>query len=70
MIEELKGHVTESCLNELARQIVRDTAFYTASSAPISHSDIRSVSIRRLSPKVPEASSAPIPVSVSAPAER
>ncbi len=41
MIDELKGHVTETCLNELARQIVRDTAFYTASSAPISESDIR-----------------------------
>ncbi|HET9844108.1 MAG TPA: hypothetical protein VFQ02_00060 [Nitrospira sp.] len=70
MIEELKGHVTESCLNELAKQIIRDTAFYTASSAPISRSDIRTVSIRRLSPRTPDASSTPIPISVSAPADR
>ena len=70
MIEELKGHVTETCLNELARQIVRDTAFYTASSAPISHSDIRTVTIKRRSPQIPDASSTPIPVTVSAPADR
>ena len=70
MIEELKGHVTESCLNELARQIVRDTAFYAASSAPVSESDIRTVSIRRRSPGIPDASSTAVPVSVSAPAER
>ena len=70
MIEELKGHVTETCLNELARQLVHDTAFYTASSAPVSHSDIRTVSIRRRSPQIPDASSTPIPVTVSAPADR
>jgi hypothetical protein len=70
MIEELKGHVTESCLNELTRQIVRDTTFYTASSAPISESDIRTVTIRRRSPRLPDASSTPIPVSASAPADR
>jgi hypothetical protein len=70
MIDELKGHVTETCLNELARQIVRDTALYTASSAPISESGIRTVSVRRRSPRVPDASSTPIPVSASAPSER
>ena len=70
MIEELKGHVTETCLNELARQIVRDTAFYAASSAPISESEIRTVSIKRRSPGTPEASPTAVPVSVSAPADR
>jgi hypothetical protein len=69
MIDELKGHVTETCLNELARQIVRDTAFYTASSAPLSESGIRTVSVKRRSPRIPEASSTPIPVSAAAPSE-
>ena len=35
MVEELKGHVTETCLLDLARQIASDTAFYAASSAPL-----------------------------------
>lgn len=46
MIDELKGHVTESCLMALMEQVVRDTAFYTASSAPILDQPIRSVSVK------------------------
>jgi hypothetical protein len=46
MIDELKGHVTESCLTALMEQVVIDTAFYTASSAPISDRPIRSVSVK------------------------
>ncbi|HKP00997.1 MAG TPA: hypothetical protein VJU02_05155 [Nitrospiraceae bacterium] len=46
MIDELKGHVTESCLTALMEQVVRDTAFYTASSAPILDQPIRSVSVK------------------------
>jgi hypothetical protein len=69
MIDELKGHVTESCLAELARQIAHDTAFFSASSAPVSDSAIRSVSVRpRTMPPSPSASTA-IPVSATAPAE-
>jgi hypothetical protein len=65
MIDELKGHVTESCLADLARQIVNDTTFFSASSAPLSESGIRSVSVK---PRRPSTSpSAAVPVSSSAP---
>ena len=46
MIDELKGHVTESCLTALMEQVVDDTAFYTASSAPMLDRPIRSVSVK------------------------
>jgi hypothetical protein len=42
MIDELKGHVTESCLTAL----MRDTTFYSASSAPILDRPIRAVSAK------------------------
>jgi len=35
MIGELKGQVTEACLTELMDQLVQDTNFYVASSAPL-----------------------------------
>lgn len=35
MIDELKGHVTESCLRTLAHQLVRDTQFYTENSTVV-----------------------------------
>ena len=66
MIDELKGHVTESCLTALAQQLVNDAIFYSASSAPIAESEIRTVSVKsRLSAP---SSSIPgvIPVSVLA----
>jgi hypothetical protein len=43
MIDELKGHVTESCLTALMQQMVRDTTFYSASSAPLLDRPIRAV---------------------------
>ena len=46
MVDELKGHVTESCLAALASQIANDTVFFSASSAPLSASGIRSVSVK------------------------
>jgi hypothetical protein len=46
MIDELKGHVTESCLTALMQQMVHDTTFYTASSAPLLDRPIRSVSVK------------------------
>jgi len=45
MIDELKGHVTESCLTALLQQMVLDTTFYAASSAPVLDRPIRSVSV-------------------------
>lgn len=69
MVDELKGHVTESCLNELVRKIVDDTAFFSASSAPVSESGIRSVSVRPRTIRPSASASTPVPVSASAPAE-
>ncbi|NWF74237.1 MAG: hypothetical protein HXY51_14530 [Nitrospirae bacterium] len=60
MIDELKGHVTESCLTALMEQVVQDTAFYTASSAPILDRPIRSVSV-----KSKRSSITPVPVAIS-----
>jgi hypothetical protein len=64
MIDELKGHVTESCLTELNRQIVRDTTFYAASSAPLSESGIRTISVKSILPKVAGSLSPAIPISI------
>jgi hypothetical protein len=58
MIDELKGHVTESCLTALMQQMVHDTTFYTASSAPILDRPIRSVSV-----KSKRSTLTPVPVS-------
>jgi hypothetical protein len=46
MIDELKGHVTESCLTALMQQMVHDTTFYFASSAPVLDRSIHSVSVK------------------------
>jgi hypothetical protein len=69
MVDELKGHVTESCLTELARQIVNDMAFFSASSAPLSESGIRSVSVKPRSTRLPASASAAIPTSAPAKTE-
>jgi hypothetical protein len=56
MLDELRGHVTESCLTALMEQLVKDTAFYQASSAPLEDRPIRSVAVkskRRSLPAVP-----------------
>ena len=67
MVDELKGHVTESCLSDLARQIANDTAFFSASSAPLSESGIRSVSVKPRSVRPSASTSAAVPVSSPAP---
>jgi hypothetical protein len=64
MIDELKGYVTETCLTDLAGQIVRDTMFFTASSAPLSEPSIRTVSVKPRSSK--RTTSAAIPVAAPA----
>ncbi|MEK7236780.1 MAG: hypothetical protein AAB242_09165 [Nitrospirota bacterium] len=60
MIDELKGHVTESCLTALMQQMVHDTTFYTASSAPILDRPIHSVSVKSKRSKL-----TPVPISTS-----
>ena len=63
MIDELKGHVTETCLIDLARQIAQDTGFYTASSAPLSESGIHTVSVKSRSSSTSASAAAAVPVS-------
>ncbi|HET7909887.1 MAG TPA: hypothetical protein VFL19_04195, partial [Nitrospira sp.] len=70
MIDELKGHVTESCLMDLARQVANDTAFFSASSAPLSESGIRSVSVKPRNSRPSASASAAIPVLTPAAVER
>ncbi|NOT21756.1 MAG: hypothetical protein HOP22_03395 [Nitrospiraceae bacterium] len=59
MIDELKGHVTESCLTALMQQVVNDTGFYAASSAPLLDRPIRSVSVKSKRSKL-----TPVPISI------
>ena len=66
MIDELKGYVAEACISELARQLVQDTTFYAASSAPITESGIRTVSVKSRAPNASGTTSTIIPVSVPA----
>lgn len=50
MIEELKGHVTESCLADVMGQLVRDSTLYMASSAPFPNTGIHTVTVRAKRP--------------------
>lgn len=63
MIDELKGHVTEACLTELTTQLVRDTTLYMASSAPISASGVRTVTVRAKRPTTTFPTRSTIPAS-------
>jgi hypothetical protein len=63
MIGELKGQVTEACLNELMGQLIRDTNFYVASSAPLPDSSIVSVTVKTRKPLPSPASPSAVPVS-------
>jgi hypothetical protein len=64
MIDELKGHVMETCLSTLARQVVLDTQSYVANSAPLAEPGIRSVSVK--SHAAESSTGTVIPVSVTA----
>ena len=64
MIDELKGHVMESCLTALAQQLVDDTTFYLASSAPIAEPGIRTVSVKPRSSALTTSITSAVPVSV------
>ena len=46
MITELKGHVLEAGITDIMEQLVKDTAFYNASSAPVSDRSIYAVSVK------------------------
>lgn len=65
MIGELKGQVTEACLNELMDQLVRDTNFYVASSAPLPDSPVISVTVKARKSLPSPASLSAVPVSTA-----
>lgn len=62
MIAELKGHVMEAGITDLMNQLVKDTTFYNASSAPMTERTIHSVSV-----KTKRRGTAVLSVSTSAP---
>jgi hypothetical protein len=65
MVGELKGQVTEACLNELMDQLIRDTNFYVASSAPLPDSPIVSVTVKARKPLPSPASRSAVPISTA-----
>jgi hypothetical protein len=65
MIGELKGQVTEACLTELMDQLIQDTSFYVASSAPLPDSPIVSVTVKARKPLPSPASLSIVPISTS-----
>jgi hypothetical protein len=46
MIDELKGRVTEACLNNLMQQLVLDTDLYTANSTPVPDPAARTITLK------------------------
>jgi len=65
LIGELKGQVTEACLTELMDQLIRDTNFYVASSAPLPDSPVVSVTVKARKPQPSPASPSAVPVSTA-----
>jgi hypothetical protein len=65
LIEELKGQVTEACLTELVDQLIQDTTFYMASSAPIPDSPVMSITVRARKPQPSPASPSAVPISIA-----
>lgn len=65
IIGELKGQVTEACLTDLMDQLIRDTNFYMASSAPLPDSPIVSVTVKPRKPLPSPASPSAVPVSTT-----
>jgi hypothetical protein len=65
MIGELKGQVTEACLNELMEQLVRDTSFYMASSSPLPDSSHFTVTVKARNPQRSSAALSVVPVSTT-----
>jgi hypothetical protein len=65
MIGELKGQVAEACLTDLMDQLVRDTAFYVASSSPLPDSSIHPVTVKVRTPLRPPTSLSVVPISTT-----
>ena len=65
MIDELKGQVTEACLNELMTQLVLDTNLYMASSAPLPDTTLRTVTVKARKPEAAPSALPVIPVSTA-----
>jgi hypothetical protein len=65
MVEELKGRVTEACLAQLIDHLVRDTDLYLASSAPLTDSTIRTVTVKARTPTASGTMPVKIPTSGS-----
>lgn len=65
IIGELKGQVTEACLADLMDQLIRDTNFYMASSAPLPDSPIVSVTVKARKPLPSPTSPSAVPVSIA-----
>ncbi len=65
MIEELKGHVTEACLTDLTSQLIRDTALYMASSAPLPDTGIRTVTVKAKRPAATPPTRSLVPVATA-----
>ena len=63
MITELKGQVTEACLNQLMDQLVLDTNLYMASSTPLPDSTIRTVTVKARTPMVTQPALSIVPIS-------
>jgi hypothetical protein len=65
MIAELKGQVTEACLNQLMNQLVQDTNLYMASSTPLPDLAIRTVTVKARKPVATPAALSIIPSSTA-----
>jgi len=66
MIDELKGQVVETCLNNLMDQLVQDTTFYMASSSPLPDSPILTVAVKSRKPLRSSSARSAVPVSTTA----
>ncbi len=62
MIDELKGHVTDTCLTNLTAQLVRDTHLYMASSASLPTPGIRTVTVKARRPSTVSPTRSMVPV--------
>jgi hypothetical protein len=63
VIDELKGQVTETCLNALMHQLVQDTPLYIASKTPLPASTIRTVIVKARRPATVQEYLPVVPVS-------
>jgi hypothetical protein len=63
VIDELKGQVTETCLNALMHQLVQDTPLYMASKTPLPASTIRTVNVKARRPVTVQEYPPVVPVS-------